>query len=251
MTLDEHRPFFVENNALFADQPLHYFYSRRIGGLPRTLPAADELDLPSQVRILGAVAAGGYVAPHTQIAMLGAVTDQATADAIVDGKQQALVVAPFSGGPRAASSTRSAHPCSVRRPPRSRAISANTGLEPLLPSSALVAGGDAKLRTPDGTYELDLYGGTSDVNGSAAAINALEQSSTHYFQRPDAAYLAPRHDRAPPGRLARRRVRREARRAVARLHVARPGERRASISTTSACCSPPTTSPPRPSSAAR
>jgi hypothetical protein len=189
VTLDEHRPFFVENNALFADQPLHYFYSRRIGGLPRTLPAADELDLPSQVRILGAVAAGGYVAPHTQIAMLGAVTDQATADAIVDGKQQPLVVAPFSGWAagriehQIGASVLGATATAVARD------LANTGLEPLLPSSAVVAGADAKLRTPDGTYELDLYGGTSDVNGSAAAINALEQSSTHYFQRPDQHYL--------------------------------------------------------------
>lgn len=187
--LAEHRPFFVENNALFADQPLHYFYSRRIGGLPRTLPAADELDLPSQVRILGAVAAGGYVAPHTQIAMLGAVTDQATADAITNGKRQALVVAPLSAWAagrvehQLGASVVGATVTSVARD------LANTGLPPLLPSSALVAGGDAKLRTPDGAYELDLYGGASDVNGSAAAIDLLERSSTHYFQRPDQHYL--------------------------------------------------------------
>ena len=48
------------------------------------------------VRILGALAAGGYVASRTQIAVLGAVTDQATADAIVAGTRQPLVVAPLS-----------------------------------------------------------------------------------------------------------------------------------------------------------
>jgi hypothetical protein len=189
VSLPERRPFFVENNALFGDQPLGYFYSRRIGGLPRTLPAADELDLPSQVRILGAVAAGGYVASRTQVAMLGAITDQATADAIIGGAKKPVVVAPLSSWAAArvehqiGASVLGATATAVARD------LANTGLEPLLPSSALVAGGDAKLRTPDGTYELDVYGGTSDVNGSAAAITLLEQSSTHYFQRPDQHYL--------------------------------------------------------------
>lgn len=48
------------------------------------------------VRILGAVAAGGYVASRTQIAVLGAVTDQASADATVGGQREPLVVAPLS-----------------------------------------------------------------------------------------------------------------------------------------------------------
>jgi hypothetical protein len=189
VTLPERRPFFVENNALFGDQPLGYFYSRRIGGLPRSLPAADELDLPSQVRILGAVAAGGYVAPTTQVALLGALTDQASADAIADGKRQAIVVAPLSAWAagrvehQLGASVLGATATAVARD------LANTGREPLLPASVIVAGGDAKLRTPDGTYELDVYGGTSDVNGSGAAITALETSSTHYFQRPDQHYL--------------------------------------------------------------
>jgi len=69
--LPEKRPFFVENAPLFANAGGNYFYSRRIGGLPHTLPTADEIDLPTQVRILGAAAAGGFVTDRTQIAVLG------------------------------------------------------------------------------------------------------------------------------------------------------------------------------------
>jgi hypothetical protein len=58
-----------------------------------------------------------------------------------------------------------------------------------LPRTALVAGGDARLRTPDGTYDALLFGGVSSVFGTPDAIGLVEQSSTHYFQRPDATHL--------------------------------------------------------------
>jgi hypothetical protein len=187
--LPEKRPFFVANNTLFNDDPSGYFYSRRIGALPRVLPGYDDIDLPNQVRILGAVAAGGYVASRTQIAVLGAITDSATADAIVGGARKSLVVAPLSVwsagrvehqvGPSIFGLTATAVGRSLD----------NTGLAPLLASSALVAGGDAQMRSDDRTYELDFVGGLSDVNGSAAAISSIEQTSAHYFQRPDQSYV--------------------------------------------------------------
>ncbi|HEU4731520.1 MAG TPA: DUF5916 domain-containing protein, partial [Kofleriaceae bacterium] len=40
--LPEKRPFFIENAPLFSHAGGNYFYSRRIGGLPRALPDADE-----------------------------------------------------------------------------------------------------------------------------------------------------------------------------------------------------------------
>ncbi|HEX8108692.1 MAG TPA: DUF5916 domain-containing protein, partial [Kofleriaceae bacterium] len=44
-------------------------------------------------------------------------------------------------------------------------------------------------RTADGTYEAFLYAGLSSVFGTPEAIATVEQSSAHYFQRPDAGYL--------------------------------------------------------------
>jgi len=187
--LPERRPFFVQNNTLFNDQPVGFFYSRRIGALPRVLPDADEIDLPNQVRILGALAAGGYVASRTQIAVLGAVTDETTADSITGGVRKPIVVSPLSAwgagrveqqvGPSIFGLTATAVGRSL----------GGTGLEPLLASSAFAGGGDAQMRTSDGMWELDLLGGASDVNGSAAAISSIEQTSAHYFQRPDQDYV--------------------------------------------------------------
>src|SRR5262249_60362119 len=71
----------------------------------------------------------------------------------------------------------------------------------LLARTALVGGGDARLRTADGTYEAFLYAGLTSVSGTAAAIETIEQSSAHYFHRPHAGYL---HVDTHAHRLARR-----------------------------------------------
>ncbi|HEY5951902.1 MAG TPA: DUF5916 domain-containing protein, partial [Kofleriaceae bacterium] len=165
--LPERRPFFVENQALFANAGANYFYSRRIGA--------------EGARILGAVAAGGYAADHTQLAMLGAITDRND----VDDK----IVAPLTGwaaarvehqvGPSVIGATATAV---------GRALD-GTELEPVLPGSALVTGGDARLRTSDLAYELDMFGGITSLLGSAAAIERVQRGSAHYFQRPGQTYL--------------------------------------------------------------
>jgi hypothetical protein len=189
--LPEQRPFFVENAPLFANAGGNYFYSRRIGGLPHTLPTADEIDLPTQVRILGAAAAGGFVADRTQIAVLGALTDSSDADAVVGGATQKLAIAPLSGW--AAGRVEHQVGASVLGA-TATAVERNLGGSPLaqiLPRTALVGGGDARLRTADGTYEAFLFGGVTSVFGTPEAITLVEDSSAHYFQRPDAAYLHP------------------------------------------------------------
>jgi hypothetical protein len=187
--LPERRPFFVENNTLYGDSPARYFYSRRIGSLPRVLPDADEIDLPAQVRILGALAAGGYIAPRTQIATLAAVTDETSADAITAGARHSLVVAPLTGW----SATRLEQQlgASVIGATATTVVRSldGTGLESLLPSSAFAGGADAKLRTCDGEYELSMFAGATHVAGSAAAIALVETSAAHMFQRPDQSHV--------------------------------------------------------------
>jgi hypothetical protein len=185
VTLPEKRLFFTENSLLYKNKLGAFFYSRRIGGLPRTLPDADYLDLPPQVRILGAVAAGGYVGANTQIASLAAVTDQTSADAIVDGEKRSLIVSPLTawGAGRVehqvGRSVLSASATLVRR-----ALD-GTGLSGLLAQTAFAAGVEASLRTKNLTYEFIPYAGITGVSGTAEAITAIQKSSTHYFQRPD------------------------------------------------------------------
>lgn len=183
--LAEQRPFFVEHAPLFANAGGAYFYSRRIGGVPTPY----ELVLPTQVRILGAAAAGGFIADRTQIAVLGALTDALSADVVIDGNTERRRVAPLTGWAAArvehqlGTSVLGATATAVERD------LSDPQLAMVLPKTALVAGGDARLRSDDGTYEAYLSGGVSSVFGTRAAITAVENSSTHYFQRPDATHL--------------------------------------------------------------
>ncbi len=190
--LPERRPFFVENNSLFANAGGNYFYSRRIGGLPRggtELPDDDDLALPQQERILGAVAAGGYVAPHTQIAVLSAVTDRTSADAIVAGKHTTDLVSPLTSFSAArieqqlGNSVLGATGTLVER------ALGTTNLGSLLPDAAGVIGVDGRIRSSDRTYELRPYAGLTGIWGSAGAITTVEESSAHLFQRPDQPHV--------------------------------------------------------------
>src|SRR5689334_21643191 len=153
--LPEKRPFFIENAPLFSDAGGAYFYSRRIGGPPHILPVVDELVLPTQVRILGAATAGGFVADHTQIAVLGALTDSADADARIGTSTQRLAIAPLTGWAAArvehqvGASVLGATATAVERD-----LAPGSQLAALLPRTALVSGGDARLRSDDGAYDV-------------------------------------------------------------------------------------------------
>jgi hypothetical protein len=188
--LEEKRPFFVENNSQFHNYEATYFYSRRIGGLPNRLPAFDAIDLPTSVRILGAAAAGGYIAPRTSLVAVTAVTDRTSASAIVDSRRTDLVVSPLTwwSAARIEQQLDDTSVAGVTATFVQRALG-GTGLEPLLDRTAFVTSANALLRTSDGVWELFPWIGLSGVFGSAASITAIEESSAHYFQRPDQSYL--------------------------------------------------------------
>ncbi|HEY3808018.1 MAG TPA: DUF5916 domain-containing protein [Kofleriaceae bacterium] len=188
--LPELRPFFVENNSILTDTVAQFFYSRRIGGLPLRLPDYDQIALPEYTRILGAGALGGYLDSDTQIAALAAVSDSASAPAIGgNGQFGPLVVSPLTGWGVAriehqiGASVIGAIATVVAR------AEGDTDLEPILPSTAITGGLDAKLRTPDRQWELVPYAGTSALFGSTAAIESTEEDSTHYYQRPDQPHV--------------------------------------------------------------
>jgi hypothetical protein len=165
--LPERRPFFVENAPLFANAGASYFYSRRIGA--------------SGARILGALAAGGYLAERTQIAVLGAITDEHEIDnelvAPVTGWSAARVEHQIGASVLGATATAVGR--SLDDP----------ALADVLPSSAVVASADGRLRTEDRVYELAAVAGMSSMLGCAAAIERVQRSSAHYFQRPGQSYL--------------------------------------------------------------
>ncbi|MFT3691644.1 MAG: DUF5916 domain-containing protein [Kofleriaceae bacterium] len=189
--LTEKRPFFIEANTLFIhDYEAKYFYSRRIGGMPTRLPTADAIDLPPSVRILGALAAGGYIEEKTQIAAIAAVTDETKADAITNGRRMELTVSPltFWGATRVERQLSATSIAGVTGTIVERAL-AGTGLDQLLNQSAFTLSANSQLRTADNAWELFPSIGLTGVFGTAAAIQTIEESSAHYFQRPRQNYL--------------------------------------------------------------
>jgi hypothetical protein len=141
------------------------------------------------VRILGAAAAGGYVAPRTQIAAVAAVTDETSADALVGGMPEKLVVSPLTAWAAARAEQQiNTSVLGINATLVERALG-GTGLTSLLPRTAFASGGDARLRNCDQSLELLGYGGITGLYGDPAAITSVEETSTHYFQRPDQPHV--------------------------------------------------------------
>jgi hypothetical protein len=200
----EKRPFFLEGANIFSNfgrigsnnfwgfnrQEPNLFYTRRIGRFPQGYASGDYVDSPTATTILGAGKFTGKTRDGWTLGLVEAVTAREYADAVEDGQRSTAEVEPltnylvgrvlreknrFGFGLLATGVERD-----LRQPE----------LRDLLPERAYVGG-------VDGYYYLDsrkdwvVHGrfAGSWVNGSASAIDRLEQSPQHYFQRPDADHV--------------------------------------------------------------
>jgi hypothetical protein len=202
-TFQEKRPYFVEGASTYRfgregsnsywnfnwPEPT-FFYSRRIGRAPQgALPANDYARVPISATILGAAKLSGKITPTTNFGTLQALT----------GRQEAELV---NGGLRSESEVEPLTYYQVTRALKefkdsraglglvSTAVVRSLDDSPLddqLNRSSLMGG-------IDGWYFLDskkvwvLSGWTaaSNVQGSSQRMLAVQRSSRHYFQRPDA-----------------------------------------------------------------
>src|SRR2546423_11034304 len=200
-TLQERRPFFVENSGLFSlpiyespDEVL--FYPRRIGRAPEvsadsTAPYVRE---PQQTTILGAAKLSGKTAGGLSVGVLEAVTGAEFADVsdTVGRKLRQLVepttsytVARVQKDLRAGKSAIGGMLTATNR--------FNLGAtRSELHDDAYSAGLDFRHRfggQNGSTYEVFGALFASAVHGSARAIAETERSSAHYFPRPHADHL--------------------------------------------------------------
>ncbi|ODS55765.1 MAG: hypothetical protein ABS36_09220 [Acidobacteria bacterium SCN 69-37] len=187
----ERRPFFLEGAGTFQFRNL--FYSRRIGRAPQRQVAAPEdgfADQPSNTTILGAAKLTGRIGAFA----VGALT-------AVTGAEQARL-ASANDGPRTRTPVEPVTSYSVVRITREFAdqsrlsvMATNTTRRlpddlTFLPSSAVTGGADGDLRFgPSGHYSLQGFWAGSQVRGDATAIDRLQRSTVHSFQRPDASHL--------------------------------------------------------------
>jgi len=202
----EKRPFFVRDARVFdfggnrgGGRGKSLFFSRRIGREPSgTRPAgADFVDRPSQTTILGAAKLTGRTSGGLSVGVLAAVTGRETGTAFFaegdsigsytaepQGRYGVLRLQQDfrDGGSKIGVITTALQ----RRLPEDGAFD-------FLPSSAYTFGVDFEhqwggRRARD--WRLWGFFSSSLVKGSTDALLRIQQSPTHFFQRPDADYLS-------------------------------------------------------------
>lgn len=201
---DERRPFFVEGADIFTfgeagptgsvGRPPEMFYSRRIGKAPTgsTPSSAVFSDVPVSTTILGAAKATGRLGSGWSLGVMEAVTGGETA-AYVDAAQL--------GGEVEVEPAANHLVGRVRRQIRggrtrfgvmATAMNRDLGGSPLesrLHNSAYTGGVDFAYDSNDRVWLITGALAASRVSGTASAITRTQQTSAHYFQRPDADHL--------------------------------------------------------------
>jgi hypothetical protein len=201
----EKRPFFLEGAHIFGNfgsggannfwgfnrQEPNLFYTRRIGRSPHGTPEGDFVDRPGATTILGAGKLTGKTRNGWTLGLVEAVTGRESADVSASGAGSRIEVEPLTNYAvgRVLKETKRAGvgflTTAVERDLRT------TELRDMLPTRAHIAGADAYWYI-DSKKDWVITGkfARSWVNGSAAAIDRLQRSSQHYFQRPDAPHVS-------------------------------------------------------------
>jgi len=202
----EKRPFFIEGASIFNfgyggsnnnwgfnwGNP-DFFYSRRIGRVPQgSLPDYDYADTPDGTRILGATKLTGKVGSGWNIGTVQAVTARGMAELERDGDRFEAEVEPatyygVARGQREFHEGRQAlgfiATSTVRDFKESR-------LRAEINSAAYTFGVDGwTFLDRDKTWVVTGWLGASHVRGTEARMLSLQESSLHYFQRPDAGHV--------------------------------------------------------------
>ncbi len=189
----EQRPFFVEGSGNFRfdadcyDGCNNLFYSRRIGRAPQAivnLPYGDAIytDSPAQTAILGAAKVTGRVGRYA-IGVMNAVTRDEFARVLIGSTPSRQAVEPASNYLVSRVRREFANQSYVGF----MATAVNRGQNDaanILPESAYVGGMDFDWRFRK-RYSVNGFWEASRVSGHASAIENVQKSSRHNFQRPD------------------------------------------------------------------
>jgi hypothetical protein len=190
----ERRPFFIEGNQLLSGEGPDYYYSRRIGAPSHIAPSGVYSEERGNATIIGAGKVSGRLEHGLSIAALTAVTEREFVETFdpATGRYGSQEVEPLTGygvmrvqqefGRDA--STVGVMLTGVQRDLSSPAAAA------LLSRQAVTGGADWKLRFDHGGFEIGGYAGFSHLRASKEALLRLQQSSAHFFQRPDASHVS-------------------------------------------------------------
>jgi hypothetical protein len=193
----ERRPFFVESSGnLRFDLDCNdgactgLFYSRRIGRQPHGSPDIPEggfASVPLQTTIIGAAKVTGRAGAFS-IGALNAVTAEEQASLSLGSRGASETVEPLTNYALVQAKREWSNQSSLgfMLTSTARRITPDVGY---LPSMATTGGVNWDWRLKDPRYAVTGYWSGSAVQGGAEAIDALQQSPVHYYQRPDAGHL--------------------------------------------------------------
>ncbi len=192
--LEERRPFFVEGNRFLEGNGPYFYFSRRIGGVPRGSAPGDFTDKPQANKIFGAANLLARLSNGFTLGALAAVTGPTYARSFSKETQQfeSVNLEPLTS-------------YNVLRLQKQFGESRNvigfqgTGMVRHLPDDvrlaqelsqrAFAGGSDFTLSFADNKYELRGDASVSLVSGRPEAIARVQRSSAHYFQRPDQPHV--------------------------------------------------------------
>jgi hypothetical protein len=205
----EKRPFFTENSRIFsfgnegANQYWGFqwpaptlFYSRRIGRAPQgSAPGEPDFsDAPLATHILGAAKLTGKLGPSLNFGMMHAVTSREDARVALGGLESRAEIEPLTyyGVARGLKELKGGYnglglmTTLVQR----RFGESGLPLKDLLNEQSLTTGLDGwHFLDRKKLWVLSGWAGMSRVAGTEERMIALQRSSRHYLQRPDAKHL--------------------------------------------------------------
>lgn len=194
----EKRPFFIEGKNILSF-PLgsghlreSLFYSRRIGRSPqRSLSHVKYADIPENTTILWAFKLTGKTAKGLSVGVMEALTEKEQANVITEeGGKSTETVEPVTNyflGRIEKESRNGRSAVGFIFTAVNRKIEEESLI--FLRKAAYSAGFNFRHRWTKNIYEISGFFIGSYVQGSPDAILKTQQSSAHYFQRPDAAHL--------------------------------------------------------------
>ncbi len=201
---DERRPFFTEGSHLFSANGPTYFYSRRIGSSPHGVAGGDYVDFSTNTSILNASKVTGRLSSGLSIGALGAVTEREFATSVdisVDTLTNDTAFSPkykteiepltFWGVTRLQQEFgRENSTAGILLTGVKRDLNDTDPMSSFMHNQAVTGGGNWNLRFSGGKYLIYGHLGFSHVEGTKEAILRTQQSSAHYFQRPDQNHVS-------------------------------------------------------------
>ena len=197
----ERRPFFIEGNNItnfglgIGDGGVgndNLFYSRRIGRQPQVYPNMKDawyVDIPTRTNILGAVKLTGKTKDGLSIGIVDAMTSQEKAEIDTIGGRKLSTVEPltnyFVG--RIQKDINNGNTL-IGGIVTSTNRELDADVQDVLHKAAYTGGVDFTQYFKNKSWMFNLNTAFSLVEGSKKAITNTQESSAHYFQRPDKNY---------------------------------------------------------------